>query len=83
MKWRKKIHRLQVKVQSCATCLAIDWLEERNTETPGKAMKQMDIFARTRTSSSQREKCWRICDEGDINKPVRSGLHLYLVQTGS
>ena len=70
----------KMKAQSGMTCLAIDWLEERSAETPGKAMKQMDNFARTRTFSSQREKCWRICDEGGINeysrKPIRFGLYL-------
>lgn len=40
-------------------CLATDWLEERSVETPGKAVKQMGNFARTRTFSSHREKCWK------------------------
>lgn len=61
----------KVKAQCGVTYLAIDWLEERSTETPGKAMKQMDNFARTRTFSSQREKCLRICDEGGINEYFR------------
>lgn len=30
-------------------CLATDWLKDRSAEPPGKAVKQMDNFAQTRT----------------------------------